>query len=120
MRIFIKIYNVKIKGMRKFRLFIVTCVLAVASLGLVSCELTVQDVEKTTKEIIVEEYEKEGSTMEIDDLTLTQSETKKKTYTGTATGTLDGEKVRLSITSNVVSHDSGDIVVAKWEVEPVE
>lgn len=106
--------------MRKFRLFIATCVLAVASLGLVSCELTVQDVEKTTKEIIVEEYEKEGSTMVIDDLTLTKSENKKKTYTGTATGTLDGENVKLTITSNVVSYDSGDIVVAKWEVESLE
>ncbi len=106
--------------MKKFRWFIATCILAVASLGLISCELTVQDVEKTTKEIIVEEYEKEGSTMEIDDLTLTQSETKKKTYTGTATGTLDGENVKLTITSNVVSYDSGDIVVAKWDVEPLE
>ena len=51
--------------MRKFRLFIATCVLAVASLGLVSCELTVQDVEKTTKEIIVEEYEKEVNDIKI-------------------------------------------------------
>ena len=106
--------------MKKLRLFIAVCVLAVASSGLVSCEMTVKEVEKTTEELIVEEYEKEGSTMVIDDLTLTKSETSKKTYTGTATGTLDGEKVRLSITSNVVSYDSGDMVFAKWNVEPVE
>lgn len=103
--------------MKKISLFIATCILVVVALGFVSCEISLSDVEKTTKEIIVEEYEKEGSTMVINDLTLTQKNKSKKVYTGTATGTLDGDKVKLKITSNVASSDSGDMVFAKWEVE---
>ncbi len=106
--------------MKKITLFIATCILAVVSLGFVSCEISLSEVEKTTKEIIVEEYEKEGSTMIIDDLTLTKKNDGMKTYKGTATGTLDGEKVKLSITSNVVSYDSGDVVRATWTVEEIE